>query len=396
MVLLLFAGFIAVTQETDLFSPFAGNRSAVNDETGFPDDYSIIYESSRGIPDWVKPARWYRSNKGGMALEEVSSGVVALRNEYALLISFVRKEKLHKNLIPFYNEDYFIEVRILYEKSNHTRTQWVLRDRNGTSRAIGVFLEPESTVSSDDNEKKLSGFIEIYNDRSYLISEYSFFDNGLKTRTDYDFKDNLLISSTVYLWEEDDNGGDYVRAYADLLRYNRSLFLRAVERVFYRESKISLSNEPLRISFPRDLSDAAHIKELLGEKLNSYPEFFGEVYVYKDEKIVYSTDERSRILSQTLYDENGAIIWVITNTWSNDRIISTLKREGDTEYLAEYVYDSSGDRILERNFKNGILERIVHTEGKTDIEELYINNVVVLRAVWEDGRKISETRVENR
>jgi antitoxin component YwqK of YwqJK toxin-antitoxin module len=106
--------------------------------------------------------------------------------------------------------------------------------------------------------------------------------------------------------------------------------------------------------------------------------------------------ERSNILSQTLYDENDSIIWVITNKWSNDRIVSTLKKEGDTEYLAEFDYDSDGNRITERNFKNGILERVVYTEGNTDIEELYFNNMVVLRAVWENGRKISETRVENR
>jgi hypothetical protein len=134
----------------------------------------------------------------------------------------------------------------------------------------------------------------------------------------------------------------------------------------------------------------------LGEKLNSYPGFFGEVFVYENERIVYTTDERSRIISQTLYDSENKIVWVINNTWLNDRIVSTLKKEGGTEYLAEFVYDSGGGRILEKNYKNGILERVVRTEGKTDIEELYINNMVVLRAVWEDGRKISETRVGSR
>jgi antitoxin component YwqK of YwqJK toxin-antitoxin module len=228
------------------------------------------------------------------------------------------------------------------------------------------------------------------------MSEYNFYGNGIKTRTDFTFKGNLLISSTVYLWEENDNAGEYVESYADLLRYNRSLFLRAVERVFYRERKIFLSDEPVIVSFPRNLSDVSVTRGFRGERLISYPEFFGEVIVQRDEKIVYVTNEKSSILSQTLYDDNGGIIWVITNTWSNDRIVSTLKKEGDTEYLAEFDYDSDGNRITERNFKNGILERVVYTEGNTDIEELYFNNMIVLRAVWENGRKISETRVESR
>jgi hypothetical protein len=69
-----------------------------------------------------------------------------------------------------------------------------------------------------------------------------------------------------------------------------------------------------------------------------------------------------------------------------------MKTQNDTVLLAEFAYDSSGDRILERNFRNGILERLVRTEGKVDIEELYLNNVVVLITVWEDGVRISETR----
>jgi hypothetical protein len=381
-ILILFSGFVAVTQETPLFSPGTGNQGAGK------------------TPDWVKPTRWYRSNKGGMALEEVSSNVIALRNDYALSIGFTQKEKLPEYMMPYYNDDYFIEVRILYEEGSQKRTQWILRDRNGTSRVTGVFMEPQLIVSDEEDdsgyEKKRSGFIEIYDSRSYLICEYNFFDNGVKTRTDYTFKDKLLISSTVYIWEENDNRGEYVESYADLLRYNRSLFLRAVERVFYRERIISLSDEPLRVSFPINLSVGSLSRSFSGERMISYPEFFGEVLVQRDDKIVYVTDERNSILSQTLYDENGSIIWVITNKWSNDRIISTLKKEGDTEYLAEYDYDSDGNRILERNFKNGILERVVYTEGNTDIEELYMNNMVVLRAVWEDGRKISETRVENR
>jgi len=396
VVLILFSSLIAVTQEADVFSPVSGDAAAPEDRSEASGEYSSGYENTKKIPDWIKPARWFRSNSGGMAVEEVSSQAAAIRNEYALAVVFTRKEELPKSLIPYYSDDFFIEARILYEKGLQKRTQWILRDRNGTSRVVGVLLPSEladSKNNSGERENGLAGFIEIYDERSFLITEYRFFENGTRNRTDYAFKENFLISSTVYLWEENDNGGEYVESYADFLRYNRSLFLRGVERVFYKERKISLSDAPLIVSFPRNLADAAHIKKLLSEKINSYPKFFGEVFVYENERIVYTTDERSRILSQTLYDDENNIVWVINNTWLNDRIVSTLKKEGAAEYLAEYVYDSDGGRIIERNFKNGILERVVHTEGTTDIEELYINNTVVLRAVWEDGRKISETRV---
>jgi len=399
VVLILFASLIAVTQEADVFPPVSENAGVPEESSEDSGEYSSGYGNIKKTPDWVKPARWFRSNSGGMAVEEVSSQAAALRNEYALAVAFTRREELPKSLVPYYRDDFFIEARILYEKGTQKRTQWIFRDRNGTSRVVGVLLptEPDdSKNNSGEKENILAGFIEIYDEKSFLITEYRFFEDGTKNRTDYAFKDNFLVSSTVYVWEENDNGGEYVESYADLLRYNRSLFLRGVERVFYKERKISLSDAPLIVSFPRNLADAARVKKLLNEKINSYPKFFGEVFVYENERIVYTTDDRSRILSQTLYDGEDNIVWVISNTWLNDRIVSTLKKEGGTEYMAEYVYDSDGDRIIERNFKNGVLERVVHTEGTTDVEELYINNRVVLRAVWEDGRKISETRVSGR
>jgi hypothetical protein len=100
-------------------------------------------------------------------------------------------------------------------------------------------------------------------------------------------------------------------------------------------------------------------------------------------------------------DENENIIWEIQNTWFDERIVRIRKREyinynEDTEnyieYLAEYEYDSNGNRVTERNYKDGDLERVVRTQGSQDIEELYMFDTIVLQAVWEDGRKISETR----
>ena len=416
-ILLLFAGIIAMTQETDAGLPGLKPDTAQDGEgSDSPaEDNSYSLETQKRLPEWVKDARWFRSNAGGMAIEEVASSIIALKNEYALAIDLAGKDALPEYLYPYFNDEFYIEIRMLFENGEQTRTQWIFRDANGTSRVVAVFTEaeeaeesetytvPEEEESAEDtvaeifeenNSEKnsVSGFIEIYDENSFLTTEYKFLQDGGKSRTDYVFRDGLLISSVVLLWEEDDDGGKYARAYADFFRYNRSLFLRAVERVFYKDSQFGL-NDSVIITFPGRIMEAAREMDFIGERHNSYPEFFGDVFAEKESAIVYSTDGRGRVLTQTFYDEYKNVIWVINNTWQGERIVSTLKTEGAMKYLAEYEYNRDGDRVLERNYTNGNLDRVVRTEGKIDIEELYLNGVVVMRAVWEDGRKIAETRM---
>jgi hypothetical protein len=414
-ILLLFAGIIALTQETDNDMPFI----ITDNEFDESEDFFYYPEDKKVLPEWFKGARWFRSNAGGMVLEEIPSRLAALRNEYALLIDFAEKEELPEYLYPFYDERYFIEIRVLYENGEKSRAQWIFRDAGGTSRLAAVFTEKESendtrtevfeTEEEQDrrsggeitaglaanNTKKnsVSGFIEVYDENSFLSAEYRFFQNGDRSRIDYVFKNGLLLSSSVWLCEENDSGAEYEQIFTDYFRYNRSSFLRSVQRVFYKDSEVSSLDDPVVIAFPHGIMAAARERYSTGERLNSYPEFFGNVSAGKDSKMSYSTDERGRILSQTFYDAGGKAIWVIYNTWRDDRIISSVKEEGSKIYLAEYEYDSGGERTLERNYMNGVLERVVRSQGKTDIEELYLNGNVILRAVWEDGRKISETRM---
>jgi len=494
-VLLLFAGIIALTQETDEELPL------VKAENEFDGDEEFFYypEAEKKIPDWLKDARWFRSNAGGMAIEEIPSRLMALRNEYALVIDSAQKEDLPESLLPFYDERYFMEIRVLFKKGEQSRTQWVFRDEDGRSRLVAVFIEKETAdemqpepdeaedadgasnfltiftdkeeadgiktepneavdayvrhrflslfrekevteeiqtelnealdadgisellaafaeneitdgtqeddfdgetdggmVKTNENKNSPDGFIEIYDENLFLSAEYRFFQDGGRSRTDFAYKDDLLISSTFLLWEENDgvthvSDEQYVQVYTDYFRYNRSLYLRSVRRVFYKDREISSFDEPVVIAFPSGILAAARETAFIGERQNSYPEFFGEITAKKDSAITYSTDEKGRVLSQTFFDEEGNVIWAIYNTWSDDRIVSTAKEEGDNISLAEYEYDSGGDRVLERNYTNGVLNRVVRSEGKTDIEELYLNGNVILRAVWEDGRKISET-----
>jgi hypothetical protein len=497
VILFLFVSIIARTQE----DPFKVNELPLNNEETESEqqqDFAALVELTREIPSWVKPARWFRSNAGGMPLEEMMSKAAALRGQYALVIDFSSSDDLPEYLRDYYDENYFIEIRTLFKDGNESRAQWIFRDENYGARLIAVLIEakqetekenteaapvggetsvdtaanavvntpagavdniavaavvadaavfasdviasnvddtavetPVNTAviqNTDDGgsetaeapdkiekEKKpvkksgpANGFIEIYDDKYNLTTEYRYSEKGENSKIEYTYKNNIKISSLALLWDDEEE--DYIQAYTDHYRYNRSSFLRAVERVFLMDQRITtaenviggegaeiydVANNVMKISFPHNILAAAKDSTFSGERYNEYPEFFGDLFVPKNSKLIYTTDKYGKVLEQTLVneDEEQTVIWKIVNTWSNDRIVKITKTEGETEYLAEYEYNKNGERVLERNIKDGVLERVVHSEGTKDIEELYLNDIIVLRAVWEDGRKISESRI---
>jgi hypothetical protein len=416
LVLIFFAGIIALTQEADNVLP-----DIDSEET----ESLLEIDFNPETDEWIRSARWFRSNKGGMALEEMQSRLAALRGEYALAINYVSNETIPEYLFPYYDKSYFVEIRTLYKNGEQTRTQWIFRDEKLNTRLNAVFMEPESETEdeeesanneetaqiitdeeeteslaqvSDDEEEEIviikdiknkKGFIEIFDENLFLTSEYMFFEDGKITKTEYALKNNLLISA---VYSVSDNNDNYKTSYIDYYRYNRSLSLRNIERIIQNNG---ILEAPVTVTFPRRIMDAVKTGIIINEKLNLYPDFFGDIFANIGSKMIFDIDDRGRILSQTFYDEVDNLLWVIQNTWKDDRIVTTTKTEGKTILTAEYAYNSDGDRITEKNLKNGVLEKIVHMEGNIEIEELYMNNVVVLRAVWEDGRKISETRVRN-
>jgi hypothetical protein len=112
--------------------------------------------------------------------------------------------------------------------------------------------------------------------------------------------------------------------------------------------------------------------------------------------ITYSLDSRGRVLSEIWRDENGVVIGELTNTWSGDRLLSVLWKSKDEDTLIEYEYDDKGDRTVERNFSHGVLERIISNQDGMEIEDIFINGVLMLRAYWENGQKIREERAGER
>jgi len=447
LVFFLVAGFFAITQETG---------EADNPNHGGLEGGSFSMEEEAGIePEFipVSPPRWFRSNAGGMALEEIPSRLGALRSEYALVIDYLPPDELEPRLMPFYKDEYIIEIRILYKEKKETRRQWLLRDDAGNTRVNAVFraIEDESVseeseleepvltaaaasreadtedASGDHHELALadmegadaetssredaasgeqtdaqaadaapetrvpSGFIEVYNEKGQIVRDFTLFEDGGEILTEYTYKGSALIMAETKA--RDPYAGEYRKRHTDNYRYNRSYSLRNVERVFHEASDL----EPVRLVFPGRVLDAAYDKDFLKEKLTLVSEFFGGLQQADDGfRMVYDTDSKGRVLGETLYNDKDEVVWTLKNTWVGDRISSILKIEGEEKRLIEYEYDVSGNRIAERDILNGNLERQVLINGSKETEELYLNGVMVIRAFWEDGRKISEERVRRR
>jgi hypothetical protein len=371
--------------------------------------------------------RWYRSNAGGMMLEEVPSRTAALRGEYALLFEYARPGALPDVLKPFYRTGYVIEVRALFSGGEESRRQWVFRDEKGTTRLAAAFYpkrnEPEPPPAAQESpageggteneippgeeesvpvEPVLSApdpydgrgapgaFIEVYNENYLITGEHLFFDEGDEAVIEYFYSRGFLYKAEARWKITGGEKEEYKNIYTDSYRYNRSGSLRSAERIFHERAEAL----PVRLAFPNRVLDVSKENESPGGKLAAGSDFFGSIFVAEGYRIIYTTDNRGRIMTETLQDNDGSAVWVIKNTWSGDRIISALKTEGDDEWLVEYEYDSKGDRITERDLHNGVLERMVRAAGGgRDVEELYMNGRVILRATWDNGRKISEEQV---
>jgi hypothetical protein len=241
----------------------------------------------------------------------------------------------------------------------------------------------------------MSGFIEIYDEGHTLVSERQY-TGSTETLTFFDYSEGLLIKAETWIPEGISAAfinRDNMRtapAFTDNYRYTRSFSLRAIERVFDQGYD---GNQAGRVSFPPIVPGSSREPEFQNPGLAFSSEFFDDVITELPERIIYTTDSRGRVLTETRLDENGDVIGELRNAWTGDRLDSVFWKSGDDERLTEYEYDSDGDRILERNLNRGVLERTVRTTGNRDIEELYMNGRVVLRAIWEDGRKISEERI---
>ena len=381
------------------------------------------------------PVDWYRSNAAGMILEGIPSRIAALRNPYSLSVEFMAARDLPEPLQAYYRSSYRIELHTLYEEGEESRRQWIFRNEQGKTMLVSSLTsipvtepdeagEPnpaseeqpaEQPAEAAPEKPRFTGFIEIYdflNGSSLLIEEHHLAEEGTDTISTYFYRQQLLVRAETRLKtpapieeekeEEDEDefpgtlGEKIELVLSDYYRYSRSHALRAVERVYHQDA---IDTGLTRLSFPHLGLQAAvgeQTKVFVSPSTAYGSEFMedlsGEV-AHAGDRAVYTTDERGRIVTEILQDEAGTILRETYNTWNRDRLTSVDWKAGEEERRIEYTYDEAGDRILERNYLNGVLERLVRRDKGQEIEELYMNGSLVLRAIWEDGRKISEERV---
>ncbi|MDR2020001.1 MAG: hypothetical protein LBQ14_04470 [Treponema sp.] len=342
---------------------------------------------------------WFTSNAAGMALEPAVSRI-ALRSRYALSVDRAVPEELPEALLPYYGENYTAELRTLYQEGEEYRRQWIFRDELRRDRLVAAF--------GDDG----SGFIELYDEEGRLTEERQFDGEGGVYRTLLSYNRNLLVKAEAWFKAgppaaEDTAaappetapgaGSSGVLLWTDYYRYSRFYSLRAVDRIAAQsteEEGSAAAGTPARIRFPRYALSAAEdtAPVVLNPAYDS--EFLRDILMENSSRILYDTDDRGRVLGETRWDAEGGLIGELQNTWSGDRLTAVRWIAGDDERLLEYEYDSAGDRIAERNYTRGVLERTVRREDGRDVEELYMNGKVVLRAIWgRDGRKITEERI---
>ena len=351
--------------------------------------------------------RWYRSNSSGMLLEQIPSRLAALRNEYSLSVRSAQYREVPEFLLPYYNNSYSTELRILYKYGEVDRRQWVFRDGTGLTRltasgggsrfavrGAGVFSLAED--EEDDN----SGFIEIRNSSGDVTREFQFDDDLSEWDYRYTYRDGILLSAEIWFKaappDPEETEEDipvimpvFVLSHTDSYRYTRSGSLRAIDRTFYEGAA-----NYQRIAFPR-LGPGSVI--IVDDDLITHGSAYTSGYFIGNENpegsaISYNLDSRGRVLGEIWRDENGVVVGELTNTWSGDRLLSVLWKTKDENTLIEYEYDDNGDRVVERNYSHGILERITYIQDDMEIEDIFINGVLMLRAYWENGQKIREER----
>jgi len=107
LLLLLFAGIIALTQELETPSDSQG-------ADGEKKEVTPAGEATKEEPhaaQIVKPVKWFRSNIGGMALEEMGTKFTALRYEYALAIDFTHDNEFPEMLFQYNRGNLIPEIR---------------------------------------------------------------------------------------------------------------------------------------------------------------------------------------------------------------------------------------------------------------------------------------------
>jgi len=338
---------------------------------------------------------WYISNPAGMALERTSSRTVALHSPWALSVERVGRYSLPAILRPFDNpSSYTLEQRLLYERGKLSRRQWIFKDPGGITR-VNASLPADLDSIGKVEGGEVPPFVEVFAADRSIIEIHQFLTMGTYT-TKYSYRSGLLVKADTFL--------DNEPLWNDSFRYTRSDLLRRVERIYYKAGsalEASQGRSKLPPAVPEtpsnlDLRESPPVPGFVnpGSPFDNsiMTEVLTEIYAVSAARVVFDTDSQGRVTSETRYDENDEVLATITNEWSGDRITVIRWSAGSDQGRIVFRYTNK-DRVSEEDYRNGELERKVTIKGDEETEEIYMGGKPILRAIWKDGRKVSEEQL---
>ena len=374
---------------------------------------AVFFTAAYFLPaqaDNTSEARWYRSNSSGMTLELIPSRIAAMRNEHSLSVRSASANEIPQLIMQYYNAAYRIELSTLYHWDRPIRYQWVFRDLRGVTRLTAsgsgsmFAVRGSGALPPGESDENISnGIVELRNIDGDVTREFQYVEDLSEWDFRYFYRNNVLTRAEIWFKEPPASGNApaggeenqtpqqapaFNLMFTDLYRYTRSGSIRAIDRTLHERAL-----EQLRIGFPR-LGPGVSFGEELISQVGAYSaEYFAGTQGSEDLTINYDIDNRGRVQAEVWRGDDGEILGELVNTWVGDRLQSVVWKAADDERLIEFEYDNDGNRISEKYFRNGLLERSVVAQGGQEVEELYMSGRLVLRAIWENGVKISEERI---
>ncbi len=352
---------------------------------------------------------WYVSDASGIALERTTEAV-ARRLDFALSVRTAAAEGAPAPVRAAVPVGGSLELKTLYEKGTEVRSRWAALDAAGFER----YAEQRSADGNFGYERY---------DASRRFIEEGRSAGGSLTVIRYAYAGDRLVRAEAYAVVGDAEKPLWVETY----RYLRSGALRSVERTYPAGTEGGKTvTEGARFEAPRGLPRLLDLRSADGSRITTVYDAFGRVVsreafdaagkpIGSAEVATYATgaagprsvvrseeggatvetglDDRGRALHEIRRDAEGNVLSETSTVWKENRIASIETVAGGLTRRTEYEYDEGGNRLMERNYRDGNLERTVRRSGGEETEELYSGGVAVLRAVWVDGRKVSEQRL---
>lgn len=358
-----------------------------------------LFSSRALFPETV---RWFVSDGAGIAYESVTRAV-ALRSDWALELRTVEADEA-LGAAEGLAAGEIKETRILYRQGEKERTAVSFLGASGSARL-------NETRESDGSLSRTR-----YDSRNRPQDEISQASDGTGIIVKYRWTGDRLFSAVAYALENQAGEPLWTETY----RYDRSGALRSVSREpesseFLHDSRggtprfieiRAADGSAVRTSFDergREVETAtidADGKTISSVERVAYAKAEGSkskgssrrVKGPSGETIETQYDEKARAVRVLRFDAEGKVVETTETEWTGERVSSVTRAHGEEVRKSEFAYDGRGKRVSEKNYLNGRLERYVRKEGVMETEELYKNGAPVLRAEYEGGVLLRETR----